>query len=77
MALVAGVPQRPRLPLGVVPQLLLMIWSCFSARSARSSSSSMKCCSRTLALASRAAVSFRNWSICSTSLAEGPAVTPR
>lgn len=67
-ALAPGVPQRPRLPFGVVPQLLLMIWSCFSARSARSSSSSMKCWRRTLALASRAAVSFRNWSICSTSL---------
>lgn len=59
--------QRPRLPLGVVPQLL-MICSCFSARSARSSSSSMNCCSRTLALASRAAVSWRNWSIWATSL---------
>lgn len=59
--------QRPRLPLGVVPQLL-MICSCFSARSARSRSSSMNCCSRTLALASRAAVSWRNWSIWATSL---------
>lgn len=59
--------QRPRLPLGVVPQLL-MIWSCFSARSARSKSSSMNCCKRTLALASRAAVSWRNWSIWATSL---------
>lgn len=59
--------QRPRLPFGVVPQLL-MICSCFSARSARSSSSSMNCCSRTLALASRAAVSWRNWSIWATSL---------
>lgn len=59
--------QRPRLPLGVVPQLL-MICSCFSARSARSSSSSMNCCSRTLAFASRAAVSCRNWSIWATSL---------
>lgn len=59
--------QCPRLPLGVVPQLL-MICSCFSARSARSSSSSINCCRRTLALASRAAVSCRNWSICATSL---------
>ena len=62
--------QRPRLPLGVLPQLL-MICSCFSARSARSSSSSMNCCRRTLALASRAAVSCRNWSIWATSLQGG------
>lgn len=66
-----GTLHLPRLPLGVVLQLLLMIWSCFSARSARSRSSSMNCCSRTLALASRAAVSLRNWSIWTTSLAQG------
>lgn len=65
-----GTLHLPRLQLGVVPQLLLMICSCFSARSARSRSSSMNCCRRTLALASRAAVSFRNWSIWITSLQE-------
>lgn len=61
--------QCPRLPLGVVAQLLI-IWSCFSARSARSNSSSINCWRRSLALASRAAVSCRNWSIWATSLSE-------
>lgn len=70
-------PPRPRLALGVLPQLLLMTCSCRSARSARSSSSSMNCCSRSLALASRAAVSFRNWSICTTSLGPEQSLTPR
>lgn len=59
--------QCPRLPLGVVAQLLI-IWSCFSARSALSNSSSINCWRRSLALASRAAVSCRNWSIWATSL---------
>ena len=67
---------RPRLALGVLPQLLLMTCSCRSARSARSRSSSMNCCSRSLALASRAAVSFRNWSICTTSLGPEQSLTP-
>lgn len=67
---------RPRLALGVLPQLLLMTCSCLSARSARSRSSSMNCCSRSLALASRAAVSFRNWSICTTSLGPEQSLTP-
>lgn len=66
---------RPRLVLGVLPQLLLMTCSCRSARSARSRSSSMNCCSRSLALASRAAVSFRNWSICTTSLGPEQSLT--
>lgn len=69
-------PPRPRLALGVLPQLLLMTCSCRSARSARSRSSSMNCCSRSLALASRAAVSFRNWSICTTSLGPEQSLTP-
>ena len=68
-------PPRPRLALGVLPQLLLMTCSCRSARSARSRSSSMNCCSRSLALASRAAVSFRNWSICTTSLGPEQSLT--
>lgn len=69
-------PPRPRLALGVLPQLLLMTCSCRSARSARSRSSSMNCCSRSLALASRAAVSFRNWSICTTSLGPEQSLYP-
>lgn len=36
----------------------------------------MNCCSRSLALASRAAVSFRNWSICTTSLGPQQSLTP-
>lgn len=36
----------------------------------------MNCCSRSLALASRAAVSFRNWSICTTSLGREQSLTP-
>lgn len=68
-------PPRPRLALGVLPQLLLMTCSCRSALSARSRSSSMNCCSRSLALASRAAVSFRNWSICTTSLGREQSLT--
>lgn len=69
-------PPRPRLALGVLPQLLLMTCSWRSALSARSRSSSMNCCSRSLALASRAAVSFRNWSICTTSLGREQSLTP-
>lgn len=68
-------PPRPRLALGVLPQLLLMTCSWRSALSARSRSSSMNCCSRSLALASRAAVSFRNWSICTTSLGREQSLT--
>lgn len=36
----------------------------------------MNCCSRSLALASRAAVSFRNWSICTTSLGPEQSLYP-
>lgn len=69
-------PPLPRLALGVLPQLLLMTCNWRSALSARSRSSSMNCCSRSLALASRAAVSFRNWSICTTSLGQEQSLTP-
>lgn len=69
-------PPLPRLALGVLPQLLLMTCNWRSALSARSRSSSMNCCSRSLALASRAAVSFRNWSICTTSLGREQSLTP-
>lgn len=69
-------PPLPRLALGVLPQLLLMTCNWRSALSARSRSSSMNCCRRSLALASRAAVSFRNWSICTTSLGREQPLTP-